>query len=147
MQRLIVVIALVFGLLGGAFVFGFWNYRQSRPDRQWIPLPINPEFNMEQLETAIGKLRESLHSDEVLAAIARDCQIREKWKLASDEAAVAELKERAFIEHGQGTIDIGFKGVIGEQQELKDLTVRIMKDFQRLNAPSEDSTPDSPTGP
>ena len=68
-------------------------------------------------------------SEPVPSGSRTDCGIESKWKLQSEQAAVEELKRRAIIEVGETTIkgipsatlNIGFKGNVGEQPELKQL--------------------------
>jgi len=142
MQRWIVLGALVLSLLGGGLMFGYWKIHQSRPDRQWVPIPFNPESTKEQRKNSVEDLRKRLLTDTVLTGIVRDCGIESKWKLDSEQAAVEEIKRRIFIEEGEtvikgiptATLNIGFKGTVGEQPDLKLLAERLIEDFQRLMA-------------
>ena len=104
MQRWIVLGALVLPLLGGGLMFGYWKVHQSRPDRQWVPIPFNPESTQEQRDKSVEELRKALLTDTVLTGIVRDCGIESKWKLASEQAAVEELKRRVIIEEGETAI-------------------------------------------
>jgi hypothetical protein len=150
MQRWIVLGALVLSLLGGGLMFGYWKQHQSRPDRQWVPIPFNPESTQEQRDKSVEELRKALLTDTVLTGIVRDCGIESKWKLASEQAAVEELKRRAIIEEGEtvlkgiptATLNIGFKGTVGEQPELRMLSERMIADVQRLVAPGTPPTPE-----
>ncbi len=151
MQRWIVLGALVLSLLGGGLMFGYWKVHQSRPDRQWVPIPFNPESTQEQRDKSVEELRKALLTDTVLTGIVRDCGIESKWKLASEQAAVEELKRRVIIEEGEtafkgiptATLNIGFKGTVGEQPELRMLAERMIADVQRLVAPSPPPPPAS----
>lgn len=156
MQRWIVLGALVLSLLGGGLMFGYWKQHQARPDRQWIPIPFTLESSQEQREKSVDELRKALLTDSVLTGIARDCGIESKWNLESEQAAVEELKRRAIIEAGEttlkgvptATLNVGFKGNVGEQRELKILAERMIADVQRLIAPSapqESAQPPTPT--
>src|SRR5690349_4373443 len=60
MQRWIVLGALVLSLLGGGLMFGYWKHHQSRPDRQWVPLPFNVESTQEQRDASVEELRKAL---------------------------------------------------------------------------------------
>lgn len=140
MQRWIVLGALVLSLLGGGLMFGYWKHHQSRPDRQWVPIPFNPESTQEQRDKSVEDLRKALLTETVLTGIVRDCGIESKWKLESEQAAVEELKRRVIIEAGEttlkgvptATLNIGFKGNVGEQRDLKALAERLIADVQRL---------------
>ena len=156
MQRWIVLGALVLSLLGGGLMFGYWKHHQSRPDRQWVPIPFNPNSSQEDRDKSVAELRKSLLTDAVLTGIVRDCGIESKWKFQSEQAAVEELKRRAIIEAGEttlkgvptATLNVGFKGNVGEQRELKILAERMIADVQRLIAPSapqESAQPPTPT--
>lgn len=143
MQRWIVLAALVLCLLGGGTVFGYWKYKQSLPDRRWVPLPFNPETTEEQRAESVAQMRERLLTDTVLTGLVRDCDVQGRWKLPTEEAAVAELKERAFVEAGEmsfngvpnPTLNIGFKGKAGDAAYLDRLAERLMDDVKRLIAP------------
>ena len=147
MQRWIVLGALLLSLLGGGLMFGYWTHHQSRPDRQWVPIPFNPDSTEDQRDKSVEDLRKALLTDAVLTGIVRDCGIEWKWKLASEQAAVEELKQRVFIEKGESTfkgiptatLNIGFKGIVREQSELKALAERMIADVQRLVAPPSPS--------
>ena len=156
MQRWIVLGALVLSLLGGGLMFGYWKQHQSRPDRQWVPIPFNPESTQEQRDKSVEELRKALLTDTVLTGIVRDCGIESKWKLQSEQAAVEELKRRVIIEAGEttlrgvptATLNIGFKGNVGEQRELKMLAERLIEDVQRLinqSPPQASASPATPT--
>lgn len=153
MQRWIVLGALVLSILGGCLMYGYWKHHQSRPDRQWVPIPFNPESTQEQRDKSVEELRKALLTDTVLTGIVRDCGIESKWKLQSEHAAVEELKRRAIIEAGETTIkgiptatlNIGFKGSVGEQPDLKALAERMIADVQRIITQSMPARPPEPT--
>lgn len=153
MQRWIVLGALVLSILGGGLMYGYWKHHQSRPDRQWVPIPFNPESTQEQRDKSVEELRKALLTDTVLTGIVRDCGIESKWKLQSEHAAVEELKRRAIIEAGETTIkgiptatlNIGFKGSVGEQPDLKALAERMIADVQRIITQSMPARPPEPT--
>ena len=151
MQRWIVLGALVLCLLGGGAVFGVWKYKQGQPDRQYVPLAFNPDSTEEQREKSVAELRTALLKDAVLTGIVRDCGIESKWKLASEQAAVDELRKRVIIEAGEtrikgiptATLNIGFKGIAAETNDLKMLAERLMEDVQRLVQPAGGTAPEA----
>lgn len=145
MQRWIVLAALVLCLLGGGTVFGYWKYKQNLPDRRWVPLPFNPEASQEQRKQSVLEMRERLLTDTILTGVVRDCNVQGKWNLATEEAAVQELKNRVFVDEGEivvngvpaATLNIGFRGKVGEQVILDQLSERLMQDVKRLIAPPQ----------
>ena len=42
-----------------------------------------------------------LLTDAILTGVVRDCDVQGKWKLASEQAAVADLKNRVFVDEGE----------------------------------------------
>ena len=154
MQRWIVVAsAIVFCLLLGGGAFGYWSYKQSRPDYSYIPLPFNPDSTEEQREQTVKEMKEKLVTDTILAGVVRDCNIEQKWKLSSEEAAVAEIKRRMIFEAGEtnvkgvpmATLNIGFRGKVSEHSDLQALANRMMADVQRLVAPKSGDNDPMPT--
>lgn len=147
MQRWIVLAALVLCLLGGGSVYGYWRYKQNLPDKRWVPLPFNPEASESQRQESAKMMREKLLTDEILTGLVRDCDVQGKWKLPSEEAAVEELRKRVFIDVGEtlfkgipaATLNIGFKGKVGESHELDLLAERLMQDVKRFIAPPPSS--------
>lgn len=141
MQRWIVIIALVLALLGGGAVFGLWKYKQTRPDRVYLPLPFNSETTLEQRRKTADDLRARLLTREILAAVARDTDVAAVWKLGSEEAAIDELNKRAFVEAGEApvpgggrvpSLNIGFRGIRSENAMLRNLADRLGKDLQQM---------------
>lgn len=151
MQRWIVLAALVLCLLGGGTVFGYWKYKQGLPEKRWVPLPFNPDASEAQQQESMKMMRERLLTDEVLTGVVRDCDVQGKWKLSSEEAAVEELRKRVFIDIGEtsfkgiptATLNIGFKGKVGERPELDALAERLMQDVKRFIGPPPSPSPDA----
>jgi hypothetical protein len=145
MQRWIVLAALVLCLLGGGSMVGVWKYRQNKPEKRWVPLPFNPDATDEQRKQSVLEMRERLITDAILTGVVRDCDVQGKWKLASEGAAVAELRNRVFVDEGEtyfngvpaATLNIGFRGKIGERVELDQFAERLMEDVKRLIAPPQ----------
>lgn len=144
MQRWIVVAALVVCLLGGATVVGvWWNHRQNRPDKRWVPLEFNPDSTEAQRQESVLHMRENLLTDAILTGVVRDCDVQGEWELPSEEAAVAELRKRVFIDAGEfmvkgmpvATLNIGFRGTVGQKDFLDRLAGRLMDDVRRMIAP------------
>jgi hypothetical protein len=145
MQRWIVLAALVLCLLGGGTVFGYWKYKQNQPEKRWVPLPFNPEASQDQRKQSVIEMRERLLTDAILTGVVRDCDVQGKWQLPSEESAVADLKNRVFVDEGEivvngvpaATLNIGFRGKVGEREMLDDLAERLMDDVKRLISPPQ----------
>lgn len=154
MQRWIALAALVLCLLAGGAVFGVWKYKQGLPDKRYVPLAFNPESTEEQRQKSVEEMREKLLTDEILTGVVRDCDIEGKWKLPSEQAAIEELRKRVVLESGEtrikgipvATLNIGFKGIAAEHDDLNALAERLMKDVQRLIAPPPGESASVPTG-
>lgn len=141
MQRWIVIIALVLLLLGGGAVFGLWKFKQTRPDRIYVPLHFSTESTTEQRRQTADEMRSRLLTREILAAVARDTNVASAWNLGSEEAAVEELSKRAFVEVGEApspsggrapSLNVGFRGIRAENGMLRTLTDRLGEDLKKI---------------
>jgi hypothetical protein len=143
MQRWILVAALVLVLLGGGGIFAVWKIKQQHPDFSYVPLSFSAGFTEEQREASVVEMRERLLTDAILTGVVRDCGIVSKWGLPSESAAVAELRKRVILRSGTDqingvytdTLQIGFEGVVSENDELQALSRRLMEDVARLIQP------------
>ena len=131
------------GLMGGYL----WlkNERANRPDRIWVPIPLNPEMTHDQHESFSSELREQLITDENFAALSADLGLQQRWNHATGQDTVDELHERLIYEVGEHqyapSLNIGFKGIRRENQLLRDMTGRLMEDLDAIlksNAPVND---------
>ena len=153
MQRWIVAGVLVLCLLLGGGAFAYWKIKQNGPDHSYVPLPFNPESTEEQREQTVKEMKEKLLTKEILTQVVRDCDITNKWKLASEEVAVEDIKRRIIFEAGEtkikgiptATLNIGFKGKVSEHKELVALAHRLMADVERLVTPQK--APDAEPNP
>lgn len=145
MQRWIVAFVVVLCLLLGGGAFAYWKMKQNGPDFSYVPLPFNPESSEEQRQQTVAAMKEKLLTQEILTQIVRDCNITTKWKLASEQAAVEEIKRRMIFEAGEtklngiptATLNIGFRGKVSEHNDLAALSKRMMEDVQRLVTPTK----------
>ncbi len=139
MQRWMMIAGIVFmlGLVGltGGYVW-LKNERANRPDRIWVPIALNPELTHEQHETFAEELYEQLVTDEILASVASDLGLQQRWNHSSSETTVEELHERVFIEIGEHqhmpSLNIGFTGIRRENELLREMTSRLIEDFQEM---------------
>jgi len=140
MQRWIVVGVIVAALavLGGGY--GAWRYRQNKPDKMWVPLPINASLSEEQKVVEAAKLKEELKSSGSLLRVSKDLALAEKWKMGTDEAATAELERRLFIEPGEAqtamgkapSLNIGVSGTRKERNLLGDISLHLIKEVWKI---------------
>jgi len=148
MQRwkLLAVIALV--VVGSAVAAGgyaFWNARQNKPTRVWVPMEINPVLTMEERHQAADQIQKYLDRPEILTPVAKESGIAGGLGLASDEKAVELLSERLFVEVGEfnspkglvPAINIGFDCTKREFDTLGRAATRLMKDVWTFITPPE----------
>lgn len=143
MQRWIVAFVVVLCLLLGGGAFAYWKIKQNGPDFSYVPLAFNPKSTPEQREQTVTEMKEKLLTKETLTQVVRDCNITNKWKLASEEVAVEDIKRRMIFEAGEtkingiptATLNIGFRGKVSEHKDLVALAQRMMDDVQRLVTP------------
>jgi hypothetical protein len=145
MQRWIILAAVVLVLLGGVGIFAIRKIKQQHPDFQYLPLEFSERSTEEQREATVKEMQERLLADTVLTSIVRDCGIVSKWGLPSESAAVDELRKRVILRSGTDqikgvytdTLQIGFKGVVAEHEDLEALARRLMEDVNRLINPAQ----------
>ena len=149
MQRWIMIggMVLMLGCVGltGGFLW-LKNERANRPDRIWVPIPLNTGLSHEQHVEFAEHLHARLSTDEVLEPISIEMNLRELGQYPSEEAAVGDLRARLMCEVGEHnyapSLNIGFRGKRKEKQLLRDLTERLMVDFQKIaRAPDPAETP------
>lgn len=112
------------------------NERANRPDQIWVPIPLNTGIPHEQHVEFARQLHERLSADEVLTKISIEMNLRELGRFPSEDAAVTDLRSRLMCEIGEHhyapSLNIGFRGKRKEKQLLRDLTERLMVDFQTI---------------
>ncbi len=149
MQRWIALVTVVLLLLGVGGGVLYWNHRQNRPDKVWVPLPLNPETPEDARGTIVKQLGTELRKPSVLLGVATDVQFATKLGLPSNEAAVDELGKRLFVEIGTAdtavgkipSINIGVNGKSKEHELLGQVSIRLMKDVRRIIGAKDNSTP------
>jgi len=140
MQRWIVVgvVAVVLALAGGSF--GIWQIRQNRPDKVWVPIPLNPQLPEEERLERAAHLKEQLLSSGVLLQISKDLGLAEKWHLKSDDEAAAEVGKRLFLEVGYTTtltgegpsLNVGVTGLKKEHNLIGDISLSVTKEVWKI---------------
>lgn len=129
-------------LLGGGAVgyFSYKTYKQNRPTRVWLQLPINPESSADYRKSSVKMLTERLSEPAVLAGVSKDVGLTRKMKLASDDAGAAELGKRLFVELGEmdtpkgkvPTINVGLNCKVKECALMGEVANRMRKDLARI---------------
>lgn len=120
------------GLTGGYF----WlkNERANRPDRIWVPIPLNTELSHEQHLEFAEKLRDHLSGEEVLAKISIAVGHAQTGPFETEDAAIADLRVRLMCEVGEHhyapSLNVGFRGKRRENAMLKELTTKLMDELQ-----------------
>jgi hypothetical protein len=140
MQRwiaLAVAVVLLLGMGGGALL---WNQRRNRPDKVWMPLPLNPAAPEDARKSFVKQLDTELRKPSVLLGVATDVQLAENFGLPTTEAAADELGKRLFVELGQAdtpmgkapSLNIGVNGKSREHALLAKIAERLMQDVKRI---------------
>jgi len=140
MQRWIALATVMFVLLGAGGWYFRHDYNMKRPDRIWCPIPVDKleEGDRKKLADQLGR---QLHDPARLAAIVKDLQLTSKFNVASEQAAVADLAGRVFVELGTADSPLGTKvpslniGVNGTRREnalLREISARQMDDVWPL---------------
>jgi len=132
------------GLMGG-YVW-LKNERANRPDAIWVPIPLNPELAHEQHLEFTDNLRKRLTEDAVLSKISIDVNHRVRGDFATEDASITDLRIRLMCEVGEyndaPSLNVGFRGVSRENSMLRELTERLMQDFNAIiSTPPPSDTP------
>lgn len=149
MQRWIALALVAILLLGSAGGTLLWNQRRNRPDKVWVPLPLNPEVPEDARRTFAKQLDTELRKPEVLLGVATDVHLAEKLGLPSTEAAADELGKRLFVELGTAdttmgkapSLNVGVNGKSKEHALLGQIAERLMKDVKRFLGVKEPPAP------
>lgn len=122
-------------LLGGA-AFGIRIIKQNRPAPFWVEIPIKLPSDGAQLEKLEKDLRQRVLSDDILVPVVREMDLARRWDLPGEQAAVAELRRRAFVQFKDtGFLKIGLNGkrkdMATTSEVAKKLGDRFMATAQR----------------
>ncbi|MFD0893340.1 hypothetical protein KBB96_18095 [Luteolibacter ambystomatis] len=121
-------------LAGGGYAR--YAYNQNQPDRIWLPLKL-PE---KDLQPVSKKLEEALRKPAVLSAISKELNLAARFNVPNEEAAVAELSKRMYIEVGEAfppsdrtpAINVGVSGKRKEHALLGEISQRLQKEVSAL---------------
>lgn len=127
-------------LLGGAG-FGIHILKQNRPAPFWVEIPMRLPTDGVQLEKLEKDLRQRVSSDDVIIPVVREMDLARRWNLPGEEAAVAELRRRVFVQFkDSGFLKIGLQGKRKEMattsEVAKKLGDRFMTVAQRQSRPA-----------
>lgn len=127
-------------LLGGA-AFGIRTLKQNRPAPFWVEIPMRLPADGAQLEKLEKDLRQRVQSDEVLVPVVRESDLARRWNLPDEQAAVAELRRRVFVQFKDGGfLKIGLNGKRKEtaitSEVAKKLGDRFMTVAQKQSRPT-----------
>jgi hypothetical protein len=131
----------MFLVLGGGGYFALRIYKENRPQRMWVPMPINSEIPVEEHEEIAGKIRDALMKPEVLLKVSKDLDLPKKMDLPSHEQAVLKLNKVVFVEvdeadSAMGTkipaIHVGINGTRKNQELSGKIAMRLMDDVWKL---------------
>jgi hypothetical protein len=131
----------MFLVLGGGGYFALRIYKENRPQRMWVPMPINLEIPVEEHDKIAGKIRGELMKPEILLKVSKDMDLPKKMHLDSHEQVVSELNRVVFVEVGEAdsamgakvpAIHVGVKGKRKNQDLSGKIAMRLMDDVWKL---------------
>jgi len=148
MQRWIVM-AVVGALLAGAGGgFALWNYRENRPKKVWVPLPLNAALTEEKREQLAAEIKAKLLAGTIIADAVEETDFASKMKLTPEQAE-AEARQRLFVELGETdtpmgrvpSVNIGFNCQRKSFNAYGSLATRLMKDVWKMLGIKEPEAP------
>lgn len=141
MQRWIVAAVVLILLTVGGGAFAYRHYKQNKPTRVYVPVPLNPELPSEKREEVAAELKARLSEPGLLIQAVKDTGLAGKLKLASDEAAGRFVGERLFVETGEADTPMGLKvpalhiGMtckVKEYTPMGEVALRLMDDVWKI---------------
>lgn len=138
MQRWIlwVILGIVgLGILGAGGIYAISEYRQSRPTPIWVPLQLQVDISTtEQSELAVD-IDRKLRADGRLEKVVADLNLADRFDVANEGAALAELENRLFVEAGTAatptgtvpSINVGMRGKRREEELLSTIVTALTK--------------------
>jgi len=139
------VVGLVALFFGARFAKSEYHLRQ--PAKIWVPVALRADLSIADQKMLAGQIEEKLRTDEILRAVVVDVGLQQKFKQASEDAAVKDLNRRLFVEVGSAdtptgsvpSINIGVSGIGREGEVLGEASVRIIRDVWRMIGIDPDS--------
>lgn len=123
-------------LLGGGAFYARKEYQANKPDKIWVPLPLRADLSMAEQKSLAEEIEEELRKEDRLQKLASDLGLKEKFNVIDEAAAVKELDRRLFVEVGSAdmpeglvpSINIGVRGIYRENELLKTISIRTIRD-------------------
>lgn len=128
-------------VLGGGSFFALRIYKENRPHRMWVPMPLNPDVPREEHEKIAGKIKDELMKQDNLLKVSKDLNLPKKWNLQSHEQALLELNRVIFVrvdeaDTAMGTrvpaIHVGVKGKRKNQKISGEIAMHLMGDVRKF---------------
>ncbi len=140
MQRWILVGVIAMAMVCGGGLFAFRTYKQNLPYPVWVPLPINPELTAERQDSIAKDLKVKLLDQKILVQVSKDVDLKNEWRLGSDQQCADELVKRIFVKLGETTtkmgrvptIDVGVNGKSKERDVSGKIAMRLIKDVYKI---------------
>lgn len=141
MQRWILIAlvgAILFGLGGG---YALWTYRENRPQKVWVPLPLNEEISEEKRKEVAEEIKKKVLEGDLLSVVVKEVGLARQLGLDSDAEAEKELRQRFFVDLGEADLPDGKRvpalhvGVNAQRKSFKamgDAAMRIMQDVWKM---------------
>jgi len=132
MQRLIAASLIVLVLLVGGAGFGYWTYRQNREHPVFITLQFKSETSAAKRDEEARRLKERLSEPGFLLKVSKEVGLRSKWNLESDEAGVAAIEDRLFVDVAGTAISIGVHGKKKDRFVSEQIVLRLKGEVENV---------------
>jgi len=141
MRKWLIPAIVAFVLLLGGAAFGIRIIKQNRPAPFWVEIPMKLPADGVQLEKLEKDIRQRVLADDILVPVVREMDLARRWNLPGEQAAVAELRRRAFVQFKDtGFLKIGLNGkrkdMATTSEVAKKLGDRFMATAQRQSRPA-----------
>lgn len=133
--------AVLLVLVGGGSLYGFREYLRSKPAPRYVQISLRADISMAEQKEFSEQIEEKLRDEDLLKRVVAEEALQEAFELESEDAALAELKERLFVKPGSTegslgvsipSLDVGAKGSARERETLNRIAVRLSHETYRL---------------
>jgi len=135
MKRWLIVgaVAMVVMMVGAWFAYGI--YKDTRPSPIWVPLQVNQDMTTEKQDEIAKELRGKLLERDYLVGVSKELNLKNVWKMESDEKSADELAKRLFVRVGTydtpmgrvPSINIGVNGIKKETENSTKIAMHLAK--------------------
>lgn len=130
MRKWLIPAIVAFVLLLGGAAFGIRIIKQNRPAPFWVEIPIKLPSDGAQLEKLEKDLRQRVLSDDIIIPVTREMDLARRWNLPGEQAAVAELRRRVFVQFKDaGFLKIGLNGKRKEMTTTSEIAKKLGDHF------------------